>query len=329
MSKADKLGASASFSAAGRPASARRRLIAQATGDAPADPTRVPLEQLAGNPDNPRDELGDLEELAESLRTHGLRQPVSVMPKRIFLEAYPHYEEAVGEASFVVVNGNRRLAAARLAGLPALAVHLADSQDADTASIRTAALVENIHRKDLEPLEEAAAVRELVEVYGTNAEAARRLGKTRAWVGQRLALLDLRPELQQALRGGELRIKDARRLGTLSAEEQLGEWERLVNPVYSPPPSSDPSASEAGVNPVYTGAEEARGQKASAPAEAPSRPPVNGAAPRRGKRPEPLKLHVEWDNPEAVADQVFKELSTGMSADELQRFASAFSERLA
>lgn len=244
MSKADKLKASASFSGAVRSSSTRRQLIAQATGEAPADPARVPLEQLVGNPDNPRQELGDLRELADSLVKHGLRQPVGVMSRRAFVEVYPHYEEAVGEASFVVINGNRRLAAARLAGLPTLAVHLTGLTGSDLASVRAAVLVENIHRKDLEPLEEARAVAELVELHGTQVEAAERVGKSQGWVSQRLSLLSLEPELRDDLASGALRVREARSLARLSAQEQLEVRERGYYPVIEEG-SSAPSAGAA------------------------------------------------------------------------------------
>jgi len=216
------------------------------------DPTRVPLEKLVGNPENPRETLGDLQELANSLSTHGLRQPLGVMTTDDFVRVYPDHEAAVREAEFVVINGNRRLAAAKEAKLATLAVYVTELAD-DTA-VQVAALVENIHRQDLSPLDEAKAVQQLVKIYGSNAEAARQLATNRQWIGQRLALLGLVPELQNAVRTGELKIKEARRLGTLAPEEQQEQWERFVNPVYNEPAQPETDSGSEGssrvVNPV-------------------------------------------------------------------------------
>lgn len=296
MNKADKLGDSAAFGAASRPASARRQLIAQAAGEAPADPARVPIEQLEGNPDNSRDDLGDLEELANSLREHGLRQPVAVMPRRAFLEVYPQHEAAVGQAAFIVVNGNRRLAAARLAGLQTLAVHLPGGEDGDVSSVRVAALVENIHRKNLEPLEEARAVAELVQLHGSQAEVARRLGKTSAWVSQRLALLKLTPELQEELRDGELKVKEARQLGTLPADEQMAARQAAVNPVNGRGGSQGDAGEAPTVNPVKG---PGRSQPSAAPV--PAAQGSSGGSSSSGPTPSPqeqgeqLMLDPTWE----------------------------------
>ncbi|GAB3214255.1 hypothetical protein GCM10027294_53130 [Marinactinospora endophytica] len=258
MSKADQLGNSAAFAAAARPRSARRQVIAQATGEAaPAGPVvRARLEELVGNPDNPRDTLGDVEEMAESFRARGQLQPVTVVTRADFLAVKPEHAAAVGDARYVVIYGNRRLAAAPLAGLDTLLIHVADSP-ASAGEILSGALVENIHRKNLEPLEEAKAVAELLEIHGSQAEVGRQLGMTRAWVSQRMALLGLRPELKEALRSGRLKVKEARRLGTLPEEEQLTAWEQIVNPVNRPPapPASVPVVpvpKGPGVNPVNT-----------------------------------------------------------------------------
>lgn len=230
------------------------------------EPTRARLADLVGNPTNDRDDMGDIEELAESLQEHGLRQPVSVMARETFVEIHPDLEPKLGDASLVVVNGNRRLAAATAAGWDSIPVYWAASPS-DRTSLRTAVLVENIHRKNLEPLEEARAVQALVAELGSNAEAARTLKMTRAWVGQRLALLKLQPELEEELRGGRLKIKDARRIGALPTEEQSAAWEETQRPT----PAAAPP-----VNPVYTPkAEPASAAKTAASSTKPSVPPAS------------------------------------------------------
>ncbi|QVJ03451.1 ParB/RepB/Spo0J family partition protein (plasmid) [Nocardiopsis eucommiae] len=146
----------------------------------------------------------------------------------------------------MVINGNRRLAAARLAELPTLAVHLTGLTGSDLASVRAAVLVENIHRKDLEPLEEARAVAELVELHGTQAVAAEQVGKSQGWVSQRLSLLSLEPELRDDLASGALRVREARSLARLSAREQLQAREDGYYPVISEGATEGSSGVQAG-----------------------------------------------------------------------------------
>lgn len=351
MSKNDKIRTSSSFGQASKATSDRRQVISRTAGGFPADLTRVPVEDLVGNPGNPRKSLGDLQELAESLKQHGLRQPVGVILSDDFATVFPQHKEAVEGSVFVVVNGNRRLAAAKLAGLSTLAVHVTEL--ADSAAVRVAVLVENIHRQDLDPLDEAAALRELVEVYGSNAEVGRQLNKSKVWVGQRLALLGLEPKLKEALHDGSLKIKDARRLGTLPPKEQEAEWERLVNPVYDPPSDvDDAEVSPEGVNPVYRspagsepssasanaseevnpvydeGQDEAQGQAppgsgATSPAGSASVPSsraagshdtVSPSSAPGGEQPVQLMLDLEWE-PEAVATEVVRAYGTARARE--------------
>ena len=318
MSKADKLGRSASFGAAGRATSARRQLISQAAGEAPADPSRVPLAHLVGNPENPRESLGELSELAGSLTEHGLLQPLHVLPRRAYVHAHPEHEEAVAEAVFVVINGNRRLAAARQAGLETVAVHVRTprgEQDDSEVTLRAAVLAENIHRQDLHPLEEAREIGKLLGQGLNRSQAAALLGKSNGWITQRLILLDLHPDLQQALKDGELKLAQARELGKLPPQEQLAARRDQQEEFYAVKPAepADPSP--------------------AAPAQprtpAAKNPPQGAAQPKGAPQPgEQLTLDLSWDEPEVLAEQVYKELASGLGPDELQRFAQAFLDRL-
>jgi ParB family chromosome partitioning protein len=225
MSKADKLGASVSFAAAARPRSERRQMIAKATGEAPAaetaEPPRIlPLTDLAPNPYNPRVDMGELQETADSLLGKGQIQPLTIVTRQAFLKAHPGQEDALGSASYVVLDGNRRLAAARLAGLEELRVDVNDDLAGSDTDLLEAALVANLHRKDLTPLEEAETLAGLVQVQGSQREVARKLGKSHVWVSQRLALLELKPELKAQLIAGDLTVEEARKIGKLAAEEQ-------------------------------------------------------------------------------------------------------------
>jgi ParB family chromosome partitioning protein len=149
----------------------------------------LPLSAIRPNPHQPRRRLDEtaLEELAASIRLHGLVQPVIVAPD--------------GEG-YVLVAGERRWRAAARAGLeriPALVREL------DPRAMTELALVENLQREDLNPLEEAYAYRLLQEEYGlTQDEIAHRVGKSRPHVANILRLLQLDPAVQEAVMEGQL-----------------------------------------------------------------------------------------------------------------------------
>ncbi|MFJ8208255.1 ParB/RepB/Spo0J family partition protein [Streptomyces sp. NPDC096033] len=189
----------------------------------------VLLERLAHNPLNPRNHAGDLAETVQSLRSTGQVQPLTVVRREAFQAVHAGQEAALGGAAYVVLDGNRRLAAAREAGLSALRVDVRDDLAASRAALLEAALVANMHRLDLHVMEQARAVRELVREHGHQRLVAQQLGKTPAWVSQRLKLLDLAPDLQELVERGELKVKDARRIGAMApglqhaaAEQAMG-----------------------------------------------------------------------------------------------------------
>jgi ParB family chromosome partitioning protein len=233
MSKADELGDSTSFGAVGRRRSRRGQLIDDVTDGGEhvhqdlAPPRVVPLTQLAHNPFNPRHDLRELQETAESLLEKGQIQPITVVTRAVFLRAHPGQEEAIGPAAYVVLDGNRRLGAARLAGLEELRVDVNDELAGSAEEMLESALVANIHREDLTPLEEAETLAKLTEVYGSQRQVARRVGKTHAWVSQRLALLALTPELQEELKSGSLTVEDGRRIGKLPQQRQAAAAEQV------------------------------------------------------------------------------------------------------
>jgi len=158
------------------------------------------------------DEAG-LEELAESIRAQGIVQPLIVR------------EEADG--IFTIVAGERRWRAAQRAGLatvPAVVREVAGDRE-----LLELALVENLQRADLNPVEEAEAFRLLGESFGlSQEEVARRVGRSRAAVSNTLRLLRLAPEVLDLLRGGSLTAGQARPLVGLPPERQLALAERTV-----------------------------------------------------------------------------------------------------
>ena len=188
----------------------------------------VPVDQLIANPRNPRDELGDLSDLA-TIADRQL-QPGTVVSRTAWLTLWPEDEDDIGAAQYIVVNGNRRLAAAQKYGRPGLDVVLRDSIAVDKGEILWAATSENIDRRDFDVLEEAKAVELMVSEFGSADAAAKKLGRSKGWVSQRRALLKLAPELQAALRAGDLAVRQARSLARVPLEEQVAAWEAAQNP---------------------------------------------------------------------------------------------------
>lgn len=214
-------------------------------GEGKRPPAKVELKLLASNPFNPRDELTEIQETADSLRAKGQIQPVTVVRCAAFLKAHPGQEGRLGEgAEYVVIDGNRRLAAAELAGLAELRIDVNDDLAATAADIVESALIANIHRVDLPPMDQAKAIQELVQIHGSQGEVARRLGKTPAWVSQRLALLELTPELQEQVETGELKVEPARRIGRLPKEKQAGEARKAITAAKAPRQRRKPVADE-------------------------------------------------------------------------------------
>ncbi|SCF64898.1 ParB/RepB/Spo0J family partition protein [Streptomyces sp. Ncost-T10-10d] len=199
MSKADQLG-NGRFGGSARPVSARRTAIGVATGvptAGVAPPTRLPVVRISPNPENPRTNLGDLTDLVGSLKEHGQKQAVTVMNRDAYVKANPSRSgDLEPDTTHVVVDGSSRLAAAREAGLTHLNVMVDDEQGSDGDAILESALVANIHRNDLDPLDEAHALQRLLALHGSQVKLAKRLSKSQGWVSQRIALLNLTPELQ-------------------------------------------------------------------------------------------------------------------------------------
>ncbi|MFE2584566.1 ParB/RepB/Spo0J family partition protein [Streptomyces sp. NPDC059378] len=228
MSKADQLGAGR-FGGGVRPVSARRQAVAAATGvptDGVAPPSELPPDSISLNPDNPRSSLGDLTELAGSLKTHGQKVAITVMNRDAYIKANPEREADLDpDTTHVVIDGSSRLAAAREAGLPTIKIMVSDDQGTTSEELLESALVANIHRQDLEELDEARALQRLLAIYGSQTALAQRLHRSQGWVSQRLALLNLTPELQARIR--EEPIDLLRAVGNKPAEQQEQALEKL------------------------------------------------------------------------------------------------------
>ncbi|MFE7778518.1 ParB/RepB/Spo0J family partition protein [Streptomyces sp. NPDC057445] len=229
-SKASALGTGSSFQAA-QSISPRRAAINAAT-KAPTEgappPVELPVSLISLNPANPRSKLGDLTDLAGSLRDHGQKTAISIMSRFSYLEANPDREDELEDGTkYVAIDGNSRLAAAREAGLTKIKVMLDEDLGSNPDEILESALVANIHRQDLDHLDEARALEQLLTVHGTQEALAARLHRSQGWVSQRLALLSLTPELKQKLKSGEEPADLLRLVGRKKPEEQTQHLQQL------------------------------------------------------------------------------------------------------
>jgi ParB family chromosome partitioning protein len=202
-----------------------------------AGSTEIPILRVQPNPRQPRQRMDEVElvALAASIKEHGVLQPILVT------ETLDGYQ---------LVAGERRLRASEIAGLeriPAIVRQLADREQLELA------LVENLQREDLGPLEEAHAFRSLVDDFGmTHDEIATRVGRARSTVANTLRLLDLDQAVQSAVAASEISEGHARALGGLPVDQQgrvLGtviegqlsvrQTEELVRRIRTPRPIAD------------------------------------------------------------------------------------------
>lgn len=156
------------------------------------------VSRLIPNPHQPRKEFKEeaLQELADSIREHGIIQPVTV--------------EDAGDGQFYIIAGERRTRAARLVGLTKIPVQLKKYSEQRKLEV---ALIENIQRSDLNPIEEAVAYQKLMEMSQLNQEElAQRVGKNRSTVANALRLLKLPEDMQAALESGAITSGHARAL---------------------------------------------------------------------------------------------------------------------
>ncbi|MGI9290592.1 MAG: ParB/RepB/Spo0J family partition protein [Gammaproteobacteria bacterium] len=178
----------------------------------------VPLDLLQPGEFQPRKDMQReaLEELAESMRTQGVLSPISVRA----------VASGGGATRYEIIAGERRWRAAQIAGLDEIPAVIRDVDDEGAAAI---ALIENLQREDLNPLEEAEGLKRLIDEFQlTHQEAATAVGKSRAAVSNLIRLLDLAPEALQLLAAGSLDMGHARALLGLSGNRSQAEAARQV-----------------------------------------------------------------------------------------------------
>ncbi|WP_309625012.1 ParB/RepB/Spo0J family partition protein [Methylibium sp.] len=179
-----------------------------------AAPTVLALERLRPGKYQPRTRMdeGSLYELAESIKSQGVMQPILVRP--------------VAEGGYEIIAGERRFRAARLAGLAEVPVLVKDVSDESAAVM---ALIENMQREDLNPLEEAQGLKRLTDEFGlTHEQAAQAVGRSRSAASNLLRLLNLAEPVQQMLMAGDLDMGHARALLALERAQQITAGHEIV-----------------------------------------------------------------------------------------------------
>lgn len=181
----------------------------------------IDLTDIVPNSQQPRKEFRDaeLQELVVSVREFGVLQPIVVRPRAGAAEGEPQYELIMGE---------RRLRASKLAGLERIPAVVKDT--ADEAMLRDA-LLENIHRAQLNPMEEASAYKQLLEDFGiTQEQLADRIGRSRPQITNTIRLLRLPESIQSKVAAGVLSAGHARAILSVSDEEAMRRLaDKIVN----------------------------------------------------------------------------------------------------
>jgi ParB family chromosome partitioning protein len=174
-------------------------------------PSSLPVAQLQPGRYQPRTRMdeGALNELAASIKTQGVMQPVLVRP----------VGEADGAIRYEIIAGERRFRAAQLAGLESIPVLVRDVDDQAAAAM---ALIENIQREDLNPLEEAQGIHRLIDDFHfTHEQAANAVGRSRSAVSNLLRLMNLAQPVQTMLMAGDIDMGHARALLAVDAATQI------------------------------------------------------------------------------------------------------------
>lgn len=174
----------------------------------------IRISEIERNKDQPRKDFNEasLQELADSITAHGVLQPLLVRP--------------LSNGGYQIVAGERRWRAARMAGLTEIPAVIRELSDNEMAEI---ALVENLQREDLNPLEEAEGYGFLIDTYGlTQDDVAKAVGKSRPAVTNALRLLNLPQDIRTALAEGKLSAGHARALLAFSSEEEMRKAVELI-----------------------------------------------------------------------------------------------------
>jgi ParB family transcriptional regulator, chromosome partitioning protein len=190
-------------------------LLGDVSPKEPVNPSQtLPIEFMQRGKFQPRKDMNPekLQELADSIKAQGIIQPIVV--------------RKIDDDKYEIVAGERRWRAAQLAGLQQVPVVIKDIDDRTTMAI---ALIENIQRQDLNPLEEAEALRRLLDEFAmTHQQIADAVGKSRVTVTNLLRLMDLQGEVKKLLINGQLEMGHARALLSLDASKQIAAAQKIA-----------------------------------------------------------------------------------------------------
>ena len=177
--------------------------------------SEIELAKIVANPDQPRRTFDEeaLEELADSIREHGVISPITLRDN--------------GDGSYMIIAGERRFRASKMAGLERIPAYIRTAED---EQVREWSLIENIQREDLDAIEIALAYQRLMDDYNlTQERMSERVGKKRATVANYLRLLKLPAEIQVGIKEKKIEMGHARAiLASPSAERQLALYQRIL-----------------------------------------------------------------------------------------------------
>ncbi|MBO5733805.1 MAG: ParB/RepB/Spo0J family partition protein [Clostridia bacterium] len=188
--------------------------VVETTTETEKDVKKIKITQIEPNKTQPRTAFDEekIEELADSIREYGLIQPIVVKLNK--------------NGFYTIIAGERRWRACRLAGLKEIPAVIKDVSEQTEKEIT---LIENIQREDLNPLEEAAGIKELIDVYGlTQDEVAKKIGRSRPAVANILRLLNLPAEIKQLVKEEKLSQGHARALLSVENKEKAQEIAKLI-----------------------------------------------------------------------------------------------------
>lgn len=191
-------------------------------------PSELSIHQLQAGQFQPRSRMdeGALYELAESIRTQGIMQPLLVRAINTQGQHVPLELPVHADQRFEIIAGERRFRAAQLANLERVPVLIKDVNDQNTAAM---ALIENMQREDLNPLEEARGIQRLIREFGlTHEDAAQAVGRSRSAASNLLRLLNLTDSVQTMLIAGDIDMGHARALLTLDKATQITAANQIV-----------------------------------------------------------------------------------------------------
>ena len=264
---------------------------------------RVPLDRIRPSPFQPRKEFAPeaLNELTESIKAQGIIQPLLVR------ERADHYE---------LIAGERRWRAAQLVGLAEAPVIV---READDTAVLELALIENLQRENLNPMEEAQGYAELIARFNLRQEdVAAKVGKSRAWVANALRLLKLPPDVQAFLREGRLSVGHAKVILALEQPvEQRLAAERILKDGLSVRSTEELISKMQQKQPIIIPDASAGGKKSAPPTDAHVRDLENRLRERLG-----TKVQLKYRNGKGAVDIRF------FSDDELERLLQIMGVRM-